>query len=73
MNRLISAYDNVEMSPEELELFQVYRNQLQEGFDLFKKANLAITIHENQLKVLKVQMEIEEEKFGREKEAAKNT
>ena len=56
------------MSPKELELFQIYRNQLHEGFDLFKKANLAITIQENELKALKVQMDIEHEKFNKERD-----
>ena len=70
MNRLINAYQNVEMSPEELELFQAYRSQLHEGFDLFKKANLAITVRENELKALTVQMDIDHEKFVREREAA---
>ena len=71
MNHLISCLGNVEMSPKEIEIFQSYHNHLNESYDLFKKTNLAISIQESQLRALKVQMEIEQEKFVVEREAAK--
>ena len=59
------------MSPEEIELFQSYRRQLDEGFNLFRQSNLAIAIQGKELKKLKVQMELKHEEFNRQRDASK--
>ena len=54
MNELISGNKNVEMSPEEIELFQSYRSNISQSFQLFKKTNEAINNQEKYLRMLKV-------------------
>ena len=46
-----------DFTPEEFELFQSFRGQLDAGFNLFRQNNLAITNQENELMKLKTQTE----------------
>ena len=59
------------MSPEEIELFQSYRSNISQSFQLFKKTNEAINNQEKHLRMLKVQVEKEYEIFEAERAAAK--
>ena len=65
--------ESVKMLPseEELELFNAYRQQLDESFLLFRQGNLAITNQEKELQKLKIDMELKFEKFNREIDACK--
>ena len=65
--------ESIEMLPseEELELFNAYRQQLDESFLLFRQENLAITKQEKELQKLKIDMELKFEKFNRERDACK--
>ena len=65
--------ESVKMSPsvEELELFNAYREQLDESFLLFKQSNLAICNQQKELQKLKVDMELKFEQFNKERDACK--
>ena len=65
--------EKLKMSPseEELELFHCFRGQLDEGFLLFQHGNLAITLQQNELRKLKVEMEMSYEEFNRQRDSCK--
>ena len=60
MNQLISGNKTVEMSPEEIELFQSFRSNISQSFQFSKKINDAINNQEKYLRTVKVQVPTEE-------------
>ena len=60
MNQLISGNKTVEMSPEEIELFQSFRSNISQSFQFSKKINDAINNQEKYLRTVKVQVPAEE-------------
>ena len=75
MNRnidfLISEKIKMSSSEEEIEIFNAYKSHLDRDFEIFKQANLALTLQEKELQEAKTNIKKKYDQFHNRKKNAK--